>query len=394
MGKLRLTGLFLALWITSTLPLSAANPRKVSVDFYGHIIDLPYDGELKPMTVSFSKEIPARFNKALSASDYKPLINALLQEKSDLQLNDWLYYQLIKKTTQQLFPSGGQSYQIMMEWFILSRSGYSVKLLYDEQKPYVFVNTPDELLDVPFFMTKEGRYVNLSAINTPDEDKLQHLNAYETGEPQRGSAFLFSFTEKPAVLKQEVITKTLRFEHDGIVYSLPVSGDKSYISYLLKYPRLDLGSLPDFPVSDTTYRSVIPVFRKWIAGMSDAEAVRFILSFTRSAFAYETDEEAYHQQSIAFSPEMTLLSPYSDCEDRAILFAWMVKELLGRDVVLLEFPTHVAAAVNLPETYGAPITFNGETYSFCEATGPQNELEIGECDKRYTHTGFKVLRID
>lgn len=394
MGRIRGIGLFLALWITSVAVSSAASPKKLAIDFYGHTIDLVYEAESAPAYLSFTQDAPDRFVKSLSPASYKSITDQLLKDKNELQLNDWLYYQLVKKTTQQIFPSASPAYRTMMDWYILSKSGYKVRLMYDKQRPYVFVNTPDELLDVPFFLTDEGRYVNISVINTADEKSLQKLTAYEPKEGIKGHPFIFSFTKKPALFNGQEMDRTLHFEHGGTVYSLEVKGDKSYIAFLRSYPKLDLSYQPSVPVSDITYQSVIPTFRKWIAGMDDVQAVRLILSFTRSAFAYESDKVAFNDESLALSPEMTLLSPYSDCEDRAILFAWMVKELLGKDVVLVEFPTHVAAAVNLDGTYGSPITVDGRQYSFCEATGPQNELEVGQCDKRYAKVGFKVLRLD
>jgi hypothetical protein len=394
LAKIRLAGLFLLLWISSGSILWASELRSVTIDFYGQQIEVPYDAGVKPAYILFSKETPAQFYNGISSSEYRPLITSLLEKRNSLELNDWLYYQLVQKTTRQLYPNAGTVYYTLMEWFILSKSGYKTRLMHDDKKPYVFVNTPDELLDVPFFLTKEGRFINLSAINTSEEKKLQKLTILDIGYDAKARPFIFSFTEKPAILRQDTISKTLHFEHRGIMYSLPVNGDRSYIAFLRSYPKLDLSYLPSIPVSDMAYVSIIPTFRNWISNMNDAEAVRFILSFTRSAFAYETDREAYHEESFAMNPEMTLLSPYSDCEDRAILFAWMVKELLGRDVVLIEFPTHVAAAVNLPETYGTPIKYEGREYSFCEATGPQNELGIGECNERYSGISYQIVRID
>jgi hypothetical protein len=394
MRQSRVISLFSALWITWTSICSAAQPKKVNFDFYGHAIDVIYASEFVPAYTSFSQEAPGQFVKTVPAAAYKAIADQLLKDQKELQLNDWLYYQLVKKTTQQLFPSVSPAYRTMSEWYILSQSGYKVRLMYDQKRPYVFVNTPDELLDVPFFLTHEGRFINISVINTADEKSLQKLTAYEPKEGIKGRPFVFSFTVKPPLFAEQEMERVLHFDHAGTVYTLPVKGDKTYISFLRSYPKLDLSHLPSVPVSDITYESVIPTFRTWISGMDEAQAVRLILSFTRSAFAYESDKIAFHDESLALSPEMTLLSPYSDCEDRAILFAWMVKELLGKEVVLLEFPTHVAAAVNLTETYGSPITVDGKQYSFCEATGPQNDLEVGQCDKRYVRVGFKVLRLD
>jgi hypothetical protein len=384
----------LAMWITSGASSFAAQPQKAEIEFYGHPVSVPFDASVRLVSGPFSPDVPATFNKAMLATSYQNTVNALLEQHRLLDLNDWLYYQMVKKSVREMYPAAGAANYTLLEWFILAKSGYRVYLMHDNKKPYLFVNTPDELLDVPFFLAKDGRYINLSAINTPDEKSLQRLNQTDLNFNPKGRPFIFSFSEMPSLLGDETITRTLRFEHQGQVYSLPVEGNKAYISFLRSYPKLDLEYLPALPVSAHAYNSVIHRFREWTEGMNEAEAVRLILSFTRSAFAYETDREAYDEESFAFNPEMTLLSPFSDCEDRAILFAWLVKEVIGRESVLIEFPTHVAAAVNLETTRGTPISLEGKEYSFCEATGPQDELDIGECDRRYAGVKYKVVRLD
>ena len=40
-----------------------------------------------------------------------------------------------------------------------------------------------------------------------------------------------------------------------------------------------------------------------------------------------------------------LFYPYSDCEDHSVLFAYLVRELPGLEVIGLDYPGHVATAV-------------------------------------------------
>lgn len=47
-----------------------------------------------------------------------------------------------------------------------------------------------------------------------------------------------------------------------------------------------------------------------------------------------------------FFAEETLFYPLSDCEDRAIFFAILIRNLLGLDVIGLDYPGHIATAVH------------------------------------------------
>ena len=67
--------------------------------------------------------------------------------------------------------------------------------------------------------------------------------------------------------------------------------------------------------------------------------------------------------------EETLFYPYSDCEDRTVLFAWLVKRLLGLEMVGLNYPGHVATAVHLPkEVKGDHVVYKGKKYAVTDPT--------------------------
>ena len=102
--------------------------------------------------------------------------------------------------------------------------------------------------------------------------------------------------------------------------------------------------------------------------MTEQQAVNFLLRFVQTSLKYETDEQQFGEENYLF-PEETLFYPYSDCEDRAVLFAWLVRSLLKLDVVGLDYPGHVAAAVNFSEKVtGASINYQGKRYVVTDPT--------------------------
>ena len=64
----------------------------------------------------------------------------------------------------------------------------------------------------------------------------------------------------------------------------------------------------------------------------------------QTAFAYRTDQDQFSREKWML-PEETLFYPYSDCDDRAVLFAWLVRELLELPVIGIQWPGHMAVAV-------------------------------------------------
>jgi len=93
-----------------------------------------------------------------------------------------------------------------------------------------------------------------------------------------------------------------------------------------------------------------------------------LLRFVQTAFAYQTDGQQFNTENYLL-PIETLHYPYSDCEDRASLFSWLVESLLGLDAVLLDYPGHIAAAVEFTKTpKGDRLTFKNKRYTITDPT--------------------------
>ena len=115
-------------------------------------------------------------------------------------------------------------------------------------------------------------------------------------------------------------------------------------------------------------------------------------NYLHRAFPYKTDEAQFGIERTLFAEEMYYY-PYSDCEDRSILFARLVKDLLGLDVVLLYYPAHIAAAVCFKgEVKGDYMQLGNKRYVICDAT--YIGAGVGEAMPDLKRTPAQVVRID
>ena len=72
---------------------------------------------------------------------------------------------------------------------------------------------------------------------------------------------------------------------------------------------------------------------------------------------------------MVFFCEENYYYPQNDCEDRSVLFAFLVRHLLRLDVVLVDYPGHIPTAVHFNENVpGTAIMNNGKRYVICDPT--------------------------
>ena len=152
-------------------------------------------------------------------------------------------------------------------------------------------------------------------------------------------------------------TRQLSFQFGGQHYQINAQYSPRLISYYQNFPQSDYPIYFDANVSDTAMASLLAQLAPLVKGKNEEEAVNLLLRFVQTAFAYQTDEQQFNYEKVML-PEETVFYPYSDCEDRAILFSYLVRHLIGLPVVAVHYSDHLATAV----AFSAPV--KGDAYNF------------------------------
>jgi hypothetical protein len=114
------------------------------------------------------------------------------------------------------------------------------------------------------------------------------------------------------------------------------------------FPQTEFELYFDTDGSSLVRHGLLNELRKYTASMNEEEKVDFLLAFVQKSFAYKTDNEQFGRERYFFVEE-SLHFPYNDCEDRSVLFSWLVRELAGVKVVGLLYPGHMTTAVALKQ---------------------------------------------
>jgi hypothetical protein len=91
-----------------------------------------------------------------------------------------------------------------------------------------------------------------------------------------------------------------------------------------------------------------------------------------------------------YSPEMTLLSESSDCEDRVSLFYYLVKEIYDLPMIVVVYPKHVSIAVQFDKSFGKTIEHNGKKFTICEPTPQGQDLRMGESIPSLANAPYQI----
>ncbi len=279
-------------------------------------------------------------------------------------MNDWAYAAMINKLASKI-NKNQQNETALLSWFLLVKSGYKARVAYNNTSIYLMVASEHAMFDVSYFVFSDKRYyvVNFDGI----KQKPGQVYTYD-GE-YSGAIKDFDMRVSAVVASSEQTEQRhLSFKFEGKQYNIDVIFDRGRVKFFSGYPQLDL----NIYFASGVYKATATPLQKQLAahmqGMSEQQAVNFLLRFVQTSLNYEADNLQFGEENYLF-PEETLFYPYSDCEDRAVLFAWLVKSLLNLDVIGLDYPGHVAAAVHFNEPVkGDGISYKGNRYTITDPT--------------------------
>ncbi len=360
--------------------------KNIQIDFYNQkmvfSIDKNYDFQLK----TISNETISKSWESLSKLDFKPLTDQLQKEKELLSLNDWAIYLLLNKLANELYHD--QNKANIFSWVVFVKMGYDTKVGYSKNEIYLMSSVKQSLYQIPFFtmdnkiyyiLAPKGRLSSLGAIYT-----------YEANYPTAKTPLSFDMNTKAIALFTNEKIKEFSFKNDGKSYTIKGAFSEDLVDFYKTFPQSEYQLYFHSQKSPFIKSSLLNSLKPLVEGKSEIEAVNILLHFVQNAFAYKTDDEQFKYEKVFF-PEETLYYPYSDCEDRTIIFSYLVENLLGLDVVGLKFEDHLAAAVQFSSKIdGDSFMFDGKRYTISDPT--YINANAGMTMPQYKNKRFEVIR--
>jgi hypothetical protein len=347
-------------------PTPPPRSKQVSLAFYGQDIVIYYDPSIEARLAGVpGPESIAGYWTALGQSEYEPLLKRLRAVHDSLGLSDWAYADLVRAFAHQVHPRVENDEHLLV-WFLMTKSGYRVRIAYSDSRVYLFVPTEQKVYETKF-LTIQGK-AHYAALERDRGASVGRVYTYDKEYPGQARNMDLRLTglrfTRPAIGYRD-----LKFEYRGRKYAFRVPVDRRVIEFMDTYPITDLQWYFMAATSDGTRASLVQELHAATAGMTEDEALNFLLRFVQTAFAYKTDDDQFGREKYMFVEE-TLAYPYSDCEDRAVLYAWLVREVAKGEVIGLSYPGHVATAVRLRnmKAGAATVDFDGKRYVVADPT--------------------------
>ena len=341
-------------------PTVKPNAPETVVRFYGTNVIFHFPvGETLHMKNASESSVSSLWKK-LSGPTYDNMIAECLQSRSNLNLCDWGYVMLTEQVA-EAFCGGHTNEAVVLHMYLLTQSGYQMRIGRADDKLFVLVGSKEKIYRYNFYRINDVKYycfdrsVKCKSFfiynHAFPKEKLMSLNMTQPRldvkktEPKTHASKRYSMAKTTVVLNQNLI---------DFYNSCPISAEWQL------YSKASL--------TDMAKDSLYPVLRKAIADKTQAQAANILLNFVQTGFAYATDQEQFGYERPLF-PDESLYYPYCDCEDRSILFACLVRELMSLDVVLLDYPEHLSTAVCFTEDVeGDYLMIGNKKYVACDPT--------------------------
>jgi hypothetical protein len=360
--------------------------KQIDVNFYSQKIAISYDKKMNFSVGKIGKKSISNYWKKISKTKYKKLIKQIDSSAKELNLNDWAKYQLINKIGDKIYNN--ENGANLFTWFILVKMKYDTKVGYNQNKVFLLSTMKHKLYQVSFFKLKGKKYYIL----TPNGrvGKVGKIFTYKGEYPKAKDKLSFEM-QKDLKLYSNLKERELIFKYNGKKHTVNTSYSKDLIDFYKTFPQSDyhvyFGTKNSTPLSNSILRQLQPI----VKGKSEIEAVNILLRFTQTAFAYKTDQKQFDYEKVMF-PEETVYYPYSDCEDRSIMFSYLVKNLLGLEVVGVKYSDHLATAVKFSsKVSGDSFNYKNKRYVISDPT--YINANSGMAMPQYKNSKFEIISL-
>lgn len=359
-----------------------------SFDFYGTTMNVELDDLRTKLKIDHvAPQKISEVWKLCSNKQYTKLIQDCLDLKDKYKLCDWAYLLMLKALSDEAFGEHSNE-STFLTAYIYCQSGYRIRLGQSSDRLLMFYGSEHCIYDVPRYrFDQSGFYFYIFG---EDADLMSSIEACDKGIADIEQPLSLLIQEKPLLTETPSNMRIIESDKYEDV-RMEVCVNENLIDFFNSYPSSYVNDnhltrwamYANTPLSEDVKVQIYPGLRAALENLSEEDQVRRLLSLIQPRSGKDNKPETsliYGSDSIwggdrAFFAEETLFYEYSDCEDHAILFSRLVRDLLGLQVMLVYYPPpctpHLATAVRFSKPLSGKshiVMPDGDIYYVCDPT--------------------------
>lgn len=340
----------------------APDENYFAFDFYGvpAKVRLPQVAKVGLRDVSNSSLSKAW--EKLSTNEMNNTIRDCLETRIRYNLSDWAYLLFLDQLSQKFCNNPNDATLLMA--FLFCQSGYQMRLAVDGSDLKMLFGSNHIIYNKGFFTINGINFFPYGKAS----NRLRICNAKFEGETP-----LSLIIEREQLLGSKMSDpRNIKSNFLEVSSQVPVELISFYNSYPVSEHNRNImtkwAMYANVPLAEKTKDVIFPKLKTSISGLTELEAVNLLLDWVQTGLEYEFDEKVWGHDRVFFAEE-TLYYPFADCEDRAILFSRLVRDLVGLDVALVYYPGHLATAVEFKnDVKGDAMMIDGRKFLVCDPT--------------------------
>lgn len=348
-----------------------------------------FDISLVNLSSTDNSAVSKAWKQLTANGNLEPLLADCLRLREEMQLCDWGFMQLVAKVAAILYPNSMDK-QAFLAAAIMIQAGYDCRIM-DKDGHIAVAYHPSHTVYGKSTCTIDGKSYYIYG---PLAEKDGKIYSYPGDFHKAPIPIRMVVDRYPHFASSLSSTNTYSSALWKGAPVFEISVDKSVMDFFDSYPIVDWNLYGLAPMSPAAEHTLIPVMQILTEGLGEEEAVNLILNYMNYGFRYMTDQNQFDREK-PFFPDENFFYPYNDCEDRAILFSRIVKQVLGLEAVYLYYPGHLAAAVRFSpgvNIQGATVDVDGTPYVVCDPTCIGGTA--GYLAKDFRNVAAKVYKVE
>lgn len=359
----------------------------VTFQFYCREVTFRLPVNLSRLSLEGNRERQVtRFWQQIGATAVSDVVSQAYRKRQDLYLNDWGVLQLIVQLSSHVYPSSKDA-QTALAVYMLNRMQYDVRIGKMGYQLVMLVASLQPIYERPYLILDGKKYYAM--IQDPTSSDKSRITTYRNQFPNADVPIDLNVYYSPRI-GGCLTGKPYLFAFHGS--RLKINVNKALVDFYANYPQTDLSVYAQAAVEEAMGLAIENNLRPLLVGKNRMESIALLLDYMQQGFSYRTDTEQFGHEKTLFCEENFHYGA-NDCEDRAVLFSYLVRRLTDLDVVLLEFDGHVAAAVcfGKEKVKGDYYTFENRRYVVCDPT--TRGAKVGQLVRRYRRQTPRLIAL-